>query len=766
MGVSDGNRRKRRRDLWKAAGPDMISPKLCPKAIAQYPFIRNTRQNPLVDDVRSHLCYLGWKIEHLSYKGLFRYTSPDGNLYVSLRRVCHDLISSSNGEINSEISSQDDEKKPLLASQGNENAPSETSPADDDNQQVPGTCSDETDSASETEYYPEAVVYWYKHGLEKNRKCHLDMRLKARKHLFALGWLCTPVNRRNTGAKMSRYTSPSGKNCNSLRTACKLCMDEGGLRETMASTKNSFSSSRKRRKKIEANSHSEEDEDEHHEDKRCRKVTEIVKNKRNVKNESNDQKKPTQSPPVPRSSKAVRPEVQDPGSSNLNPRTVLSWLIDNNVVMERAKVQYRSSEAHGSSLKKGRIGRDGIKCDCCIKVFTLAGFEVHAGSKERRPSANIILEDGRSLLECQRQVLQGIKAKSSDGKVKNGKGYSLQGGDDQSDDICSVCRNGGDIILCDKCPSSFHHSCLGLKEVPEGEWVCPSCRCGICGQSKFEDTQHSTDDDMVRICDQCEHKFHMECIKKSTGVVKLKDYSKNKWFCSDKCENVYSSLNELLGRSFPLGVDNLTWTLLKSMEEEEEEEEEHQDPNNDSSEKEALVQNQSKLNVALELMHECFEPVREILTGKDLVEDVIFNCRSNLNRLNFRGFYTMLLEKNEEIISVAIIRVYEKVAELPLIATRLQYRRHGMCSLFLNEIEKKLIELGVERLTLPAVPALLETWTTKFGFSKMTDNERLQFLDYTFLDFPDTTMCHKLLANTPSTKFGIGVHRSKHHLKH
>ncbi|KAK2660137.1 hypothetical protein Ddye_006670 [Dipteronia dyeriana] len=771
MGVSDGNIRKRRRDLWKAAGPDMIPPKLCPKAIAQYPFIRNTRQNPLVDDVRSHLCYLGWKIEHLSYKGLFRYTSPDGNLSVSLRQVCKDLISSSNGEISSEISSQDAEKKLLLASQGNENAASKSSPDDDDDddQQVSGSSSDESDSASETEYYPDAVVYWYKHGLEKNRKCHLDMRLKARKHLFALGWLCKPVNGRNTTAKMLRYTSPSGKYCNSLRTACKLCMDEG-LCDTMGSTKNPFSSSessrsRKRCRKIKAKTHSVEDEDEeeeeHHEDMGCRKVTEIVKNKSDVKNKSNDQKKRTQSSPVLRSSKAARPEVHDPGSLNLNPRTLLSWLIDNNVVMERAKVQYRGSEAHSSSLKKGRIGRDGIKCDCCIKVFTLGGFEVHAGSKEMRTSANIILEDGRSLLDCQRQVLHNIKARSSDMKVKNGGGYSLQDGDDQSDDICSVCRHGGDIILCDKCPSSFHHSCLGLKEVPEGEWACPSCRCGICGQSKFEDTEYSTDDDMVRICDQCEHKFHMECIKKSTGVVKLKDYSKNKWFCSDKCENVYSSLNELLGRSFPLGVDNLTWTLLKSMEEEE-----HQDLNDDSSEKEALVQNQSKLNVALELMHECFEPVREILTGKDLVEDVIFNCRSNLNRLNFRGFYTVLLEKNEEIISVAIIRVYEKVAELPLIATRLQYRRHGMCNLFLKEIEKKLIELGVKRLILPAVPDLLETWTTKFGFSKMTDKERLQFLDYTFLDFQDTTMCHKLLEKTPSTKFGIGVHRSKYHLKH
>jgi hypothetical protein len=65
---------------------------------------------------------------------------------------------------------------------------------------------------------------------------------------------------------------------------------------------------------------------------------------------------------------------------------------------------------------------------------------------------------------------------------------------------------------------------------------------------------------------------------------------------------------------------------------------------------------------------------------------------------------------------------------------------------------QKLMELGVQRLILPAVPGVLNTWTGSFGFSKMTDSERLQFVDCTFLDFQDTIICQKLLMKLPSAQ--------------
>jgi len=70
------------------------------------------------------------------------------------------------------------------------------------------------------------------------------------------------------------------------------------------------------------------------------------------------------------------------------------------------------------------------------------------------------------------------------------------------------------------------------------------------------------------------------------------------------------------------------------------------------------------------------------------------------------------------------------------------------------------MQLGVERLVLPAVPAVLETWTKSFGFAQMSNFDRSQFLDCAFLDFQETVMCQKLLTRIPSPQSGVtrGLH--------
>ena len=44
-------------------------------------------------------------------------------------------------------------------------------------------------------------------------------------------------------------------------------------------------------------------------------------------------------------------------------------------------------------------------------------------------------------------------------------------------DVCEVCDNGGDLIVCDLCNKAYHCYCLTppLTIIPHGEWFCPEC---------------------------------------------------------------------------------------------------------------------------------------------------------------------------------------------------------------------------------------------------------------------------------------------------
>ncbi|XWS14801.1 hypothetical protein CRYUN_Cryun35bG0039500 [Craigia yunnanensis] len=394
------------------------------------------------------------------------------------------------------------------------------------------------------------------------------------------------------------------------------------------------------------------------------------------------------------------------------------------------KVYYRNKAE--KPLAKGRITRDGIQCDCCLGVFTLTAFEAHAGSKNHRPAANIMLDDGsgKSLFDCQRQVRDSITITSSivgSPKIVKANSYSHEW-----DEVCSACRDGGELICCHRCPSAFHLNCLGLKEVPDGDWFCPPCCCGICSIGYLSDYGLLT-------CQQCERKFHVGCLRLKE-LSDLKNYQTGKnWFCTHSCEKIFSRLQKLTGKPIPVG-NNLTWTLLKSDESCSGSDIVH------ANGLEASAENHSKLSVALDVMHECFEPCKDVHTGRDLVEDVIFSRRSKLKRLNLRGFYTVILEENDDMVSVATARLYgDRVAEMPLVATRFRHRRRGMCRVLVDELERNLAKFGVEKLVLPAVPSVVDTWTNNFGFSRMRDDERSELLQYTFLDFQGTIMCQKLL---------------------
>lgn len=79
-------------------------------------------------------------------------------------------------------------------------------------------------------------------------------------------------------------------------------------------------------------------------------------------------------------------------------------------------------------------------------------------------------------------------------------------------------------------------------------------------------------------------------------------------------EKLYAGLQSLLGEPFPVGVDGLTWTLVKCI-----------DSGScylDNSKSELWAECHNKLNVALSVMDGCFEPLKESASCRYLVDDV------------------------------------------------------------------------------------------------------------------------------------------------
>ncbi|XP_018571410.1 chromodomain-helicase-DNA-binding protein Mi-2 homolog isoform X2 [Anoplophora glabripennis] len=100
-------------------------------------------------------------------------------------------------------------------------------------------------------------------------------------------------------------------------------------------------------------------------------------------------------------------------------------------------------------------------------------------------------------------------------KVKSGKNEE-ENCDHQ--DYCEVCQQGGEIILCDTCPRAYHLVCLEpeLEEAPEGKWSCPHCENE--GPPEQDDDEHQEfcrvckDGGELLCCDSCTSAYHTHCL--------------------------------------------------------------------------------------------------------------------------------------------------------------------------------------------------------------------------------------------------------------
>ncbi|XP_047331059.1 uncharacterized protein LOC124934573 [Impatiens glandulifera] len=516
--------KEKKYNRWSVAGTDIVPfHQFDPDAVYRYCHNSKAEEKNWGDlkiRVRQHLASLGWKIEFLREggKGMIRmrYTSPEGKVFMSLVLVCKALLEKGLPP----VSSHELEKRSQPVGS---HSPDSKKLQQKLKISIVNSSKDQM-VCYEPEYNHEALLEYVSIGAQHKNDDHSwprtphvkDIQLKVQKHLSFVGWKFWYIDKK--GKRELRYCSPKEKVYMSLITACKECMNEEVCSPKSLLTKQENLS----------------------------ELKEVVDQHENTLNEEITQSS--------RSKKALGKNdygQENPATScSPNTRTVLSWLIDNNAVLPGDKVYYISRKDR-RKLAEGTITRDGITCDCCGQVFTLTKFEAHAGSTNHRPAANIFLEDGRSLLDCQSQFKNRDKLMNSMKKSKETKS------DDISHDyICSVCRLGGEIIMCDKCPSSYHISCLGLKDIPRGNWLCPSCCCGFCGRSEFSKDVNERKNDSFLHCNQCQHKYHMECLKEMAHA-NSENVPVESCFCSKRCEEIFLGLELHLGKCISLG-ENLT----------------------------------------------------------------------------------------------------------------------------------------------------------------------------------------------------------------
>ena len=131
-----------------------------------------------------------------------------------------------------------------------------------------------------------------------------------------------------------------------------------------------------------------------------------------------------------------------------------------------------------SALPQGRgLGR-GETCWCCwLWAFGCSWRNTGCGPTGRGWGVVVTWLCGLQL-----QEKEGIQWEAKEDNSEGEEILEEVGGDPEEEDdhhmeFCRVCKDGGELLCCDTCPSSYHIHCLNppLPEIPNGEWLCPRC---------------------------------------------------------------------------------------------------------------------------------------------------------------------------------------------------------------------------------------------------------------------------------------------------
>lgn len=128
------------------------------------------------------------------------------------------------------------------------------------------------------------------------------------------------------------------------------------------------------------------------------------------------------------------------------------------------------------------------------------GINVSAAEKNRRKDS----EPSVSMIDASERP---GKSKDASSHVQGGSQSMVSESLESSKlkvnrEICNKCKEGGNLILCDNCPRSFHLRCLGLKmiDVPEDQdWHCKSCTESLAKKRQLEEQKRKQAEEKAQL---------------------------------------------------------------------------------------------------------------------------------------------------------------------------------------------------------------------------------------------------------------------------
>ncbi|GJM96603.1 hypothetical protein PR202_ga13458 [Eleusine coracana subsp. coracana] len=199
--------------------------------------------------------------------------------------------------------------------------------------------------------------------------------------------------------------------------------------------------------------------------------------------------------------------------------------------------------------------------------------------------------------------------------------------------------------------------------LPSDNWCCANCSCKFCHEHSSHDAEDNAGvDSSLRTCSQCEEKYHQACSHEIDSVTCDSDQS-DILFCQHSCRLLSKELRSLLAVKKDLGPDYSCRVIQRI----------HEDVPETVLALDTRFECNSKIAIAFSLMDECFRPIVDQRTGINLIRNVVYSC--------------------------GLFFVWKQATMI-------------------------LSSLNVEKLIIPAITELVDTWTSKFGFSPLEDSEK------------------------------------------